>query len=111
MKISITCNNKEYTLAYTRKTAREMGVNAEKIKDTDDLVETANILIKSALKAEQPNITQREAEEVTDYVMENCQLVDDKELGKGLLTYLNEMIEECLPKGFTQKKEKSFTVV
>ena len=47
--------------------------------------------------------------------MQNCQLVDKEgengEIVKGMLSYLNEMITECLPKGFTgQTAEKGFIV-
>ena len=47
--------------------------------------------------------------------MQNCQLVDKEgengEIVKGMLSYLNEMIAECLPKGFTgQTAEKGFIV-
>lgn len=115
MKLKVNYNSKEYTLAFNRKTARNMANGADKLSDKDDIVENAGVLLRAALKAEQPNLTKAEATEVSDYIMQNCQLVDKEdengEIVKGMLSYLNEMITECLPKGFTgQTAEKGFVV-
>lgn len=111
MKINITCNDKNYTLSFTRKTARKMANGASQLSDKEDVVETAGFMIKGALQAEHPNISAEEANSVAEYVMENCRLVDDEDGNKGLLTYLNGMVSDCLPKGFTKKAEPMFTVI
>lgn len=111
MKINITCNEKNYTLSFTRKTARKMASGASQLNDKEDVIETAELMIKGALLAEQPNLSAEEANSVAEYVLDNCQLVDDENGNKGLLTYLNDMVGECLPKGFTKKAEPKFTVI
>lgn len=111
MKINITCNGKNYTLSFTRKTATEMAKDAANLNEESDVVDNARHLIKHALKAEQPKLEAAEIETVVSYILDNCRVVDDEHGDKGLLTYLNEMVEGCLPKGFTKKAEKNFVVV
>lgn len=111
MKLTINCNDKDYTLSFTRKTARKMANGASQLADKDDVIEYAGVMIKGALLAEQPNIPAEEANSVVEYVMDNCQLVDDENGGKGLLSYLNDMVSECLPRGFTKKAEPNFKVI
>ena len=114
MKLGINYNDKKYTLAFTRATARTISKSAEGLKDSEDIVDGAEIMLKAALKAEHPLLPASEANEVVKYILNNCQLVDKEgENGteKGMLSLLNEMLSECLPKGFTGKTEKGFVVM
>ena len=114
MKLKIAYNDKEYTLAFTRASAKKMTKVAEKIKEDDDIVKNAEVIIRASLFAEHADLPESEAKAVVDYVLDNCQLVDKEEDGKtekGLITYLNEMLSECMPKGFTGKTAKGFSVV
>lgn len=110
MKIKITHNNKDYILAFTRKTARAMAGSADKLSDREDIVEVAEYMVENALKAEQPTLSGEELQSVIAYVIDNCQLVDNGE-SKGLLSHLNGMVAECLPKGFTKTEVPNFTVI
>lgn len=114
MKLNIEYNEKKYTLAFTRATASGMA-NAHKDLDTEDIVEITKAELRAALKAEHADLSAKEAGEVVDYIVNNCQLVDvpneDGSIEKGIIFYLNEMIGECLPKGFTRKTAKGFVVV
>lgn len=115
MKIGINYNDKDYKLAFTRATAKAMSKSAERLNESDDIVEGTELILKASLKAEHPDLPAEEEKEVVQYILENCQLVDieDEEKGtvKGLISLLNEMLSNCLPKGFTGKTEKGFVVM
>lgn len=114
MKLKIAYNDKEYTLGFTRASAKKMTQIAGKLKDNDDIVENAEVIIRASLFDKHADLPEEEAKAVVGYILDNCQLVDKEEDGKtekGLITYLNEMLSECMPKGFTGKTEKGFKVV
>jgi len=119
MKIEISYNEKKYTLSFTRKTAMDMAQTVAKLENNKDdnlknFIDETETLIKYSLKAEHPNLSTNEANNIVKYVLDNYPLIDKKENNiteKGLNTYLTEMITECMPKGFTGKATKKFVVI
>lgn len=120
MKIEISYNGKKYTLSFTRATAMNMAQNVAKLEknnkddNSSNVLDEAEALIKHSLKAEHPNLSSNELNNIVEYVLDNYPLTDKEENGvteKGLTTYLAEMVTGCMPKGFTGKTTKKFVVI
>ena len=119
MHVNIEYKNKEYTLSYDRKTAKDMSAFLAETEDAD-IYERAEAIVGFALIKAHPELTEDERKEIAEYVCENYCVVSEPKDGEesevnadetGLLAVLTEMIDDTIPKGFTGKASKEFKVV
>jgi hypothetical protein len=124
MHVNIEYKNKEYTLGYDRKTARDLSEALSKVGDID-IYERAALTISFALIQKHPELSETRRMEIAEYVCEAYPVINlkediedddaaDEEIAEeepGLLSLLTEMINDTIPKGFIGRATKTFKVI